>query len=428
MEVEGNIDDIRYDLRRLSKSTSTQPQQPPLQSRPELAAAACPGGSTVDWPSGHRVASITRERGYGSEEAAAAEPGQSTDIKKTEGYSFFKPPAARGPLPLPPPPPRPGGAAVYGYKKGPEDKRYPAKPPMDDWLQSLHSYRRARGLCIRCAEKWQPGHKCAPVLQLHALQEVWNLCQDEFLEEEVSEPDNSGKPAQLFMMLSTAAASSHSSARSLQLPRKIGGNDIIIFVDSGSTHSFLNTSVAMKLQGIQPLSSPVFVQVANGGQIACSQEIPMAEWSVHQHKFHSTLKVLDIGFYDMIIGMDRLQAFSPMKIHWEQKWMLIPYGSTQIALQGLVPDSAACSVVQLFHIATDSEQMSAVKHPPVLQALLDEFAELFVDPKELPPRRPCDHTIPLVAGAQPVSVRPYLYTPALKTEIEQQVSDMLQSG
>ncbi|CAD6340373.1 unnamed protein product [Miscanthus lutarioriparius] len=427
MEVDGNIDDIRYDLRRLSKSTSTQPQQPPLQSRPELAAAACPGGSTGDWPSGHRVASITTGAGlwFGDdhcskpgqcrdqhelllrqlfnikqtasvqeyvnqfialvenlsaytpnpdnlsyttrfidglrpdiraivivqrpqnldtactlallqEEAAAAEPGQSTDIKKTEGYSFFKPPAARGPLPLPPPPPRPGGAAVHGDKKGPEDKRYPAKPPMDDRLQSLRSYRRARGLCIRCAEKWQPGHKCAPVLQLHALQEVWNLCQDEFLEEEVSEPDNSGEPAQLFMMLSTAAASSHSSARSLQLPRKIGGNDIIIFVDSGSTHSFLNTSVAMKLQGIQPLSSPVFVQVANGGQIACSQEIPMAEWFVHQHKFHSTLKVLDIGFYDMIIGMDRLQAFSPMKIHWEQKWMLIPYGSTQIALQGLL--------------------------------------------------------------------------------------------
>lgn len=68
------------------------------------------------------------------EEAAAAEPGQTTDIKRTDGHSFFKPPAPRGPLPLPPPPPRPGGAAVQGDKKAPEDKRYPAKPPMDDRL------------------------------------------------------------------------------------------------------------------------------------------------------------------------------------------------------------------------------------------------------------------------------------------------------
>lgn len=59
----------------------------------------------------------------------------------------------------------------------------------------------------------------------------------------------------------------------------------------------------------------------------------------------------------MIIGMDWLQAFSPMKVHWQDKWMLIPYGSVQIALQGILPDTASCSVVQLFHIvdAIDSQ-------------------------------------------------------------------------
>lgn len=46
--------------------------------------------------------------------------------------------------------------------------------PMDR-VATLKSYRRARGLCDRCAEKWTPGHKCATTVQLHAIEEVWDL-------------------------------------------------------------------------------------------------------------------------------------------------------------------------------------------------------------------------------------------------------------
>lgn len=131
----------------------------------------------------------------------AAEPGQGKDVKKSEGFSFFKPPATKGPLPLPLPPPRPGLSPNPDGKKPVEDKRTPANPPMDERIQSLRSYRRARGLCVKRTEKWQPGHKCAPVLQLHALQEIWNLCQDEFDDSEAHEPTSLEEPAQLFMML-----------------------------------------------------------------------------------------------------------------------------------------------------------------------------------------------------------------------------------
>ena len=44
-----------------------------------------------------------------------------------------------------------------------------------DRVASLKSYRRAQGLCDRCAEKWFPGHKCASTVQLHAIEEVWDL-------------------------------------------------------------------------------------------------------------------------------------------------------------------------------------------------------------------------------------------------------------
>lgn len=60
--------------------------------------------------------------------------------------------------------------------------------------------------------------------------------------------------------------------------------------------------------------------------------------------------------------------------------------------------------------------------------ILSDFAEVFEEPRGLPPSQDCDHTIPLVPGAQPVNVRPYRYTPIQKDEIEKQVKEMLDKG
>lgn len=53
---------------------------------------------------------------------------------------------------------------------------------------------------------------------------------------------------------------------------------------------------------------------------------------------------------------------------------------------------------------------------------------MFQVPTELPPSRACDHSIPLIPGATPVNVRPYRFAPAVKTEIEKQVQEVLANG
>ena len=65
---------------------------------------------------------------------------------------------------------------------------------------------------------------------------------------------------------------------------------------------------------------------------------------------------------------------------------------------------------------------------PEIQTLLSQYQHLFRLLTELPPCRAYHHSIPLIPGAQPVSAYPYRYSPALKTEIEAQVTEMLQSG
>lgn len=132
----------------------------------------------------------------------------------------------------------------------------------------------------------------------------------------------------------------------------------------------------------------------------------------------------------MILGIDWLSRFSLMQVHWQQKWIAIPYNGATTVLFSDDPKLPVGSVVQLSMIQHNTDDSSSSLHSvsDAITELLSDFAPLFQPPTELPPRRACDHSIPLVAGAQPVFIRPYRYAPQLKTEIERQVNEMLQQG
>jgi len=161
--------------------------------------------------------------------------------------------------------------------------------------------------------------------------------------------------------------------------------------------------------------------------LSCDSHIPAASWSVQGYSFTTDLKLLPLSSYDMILGLDWMSHFSPMQVDWSQQWICIPYQGQSVYLWGNMAALPAGSVLQLsIVLETLQPQHSSVS--PVVQPLLDEFAHLFTPPLGLPLSRDCDHSIPLIAGAQPIFVRPYRYAPILKSEIEKQVNDMLQQG
>jgi len=62
--------------------------------------------------------------------------------------------------------------------------------------------------------------------------------------------------------------------------------------------------------------------------------LPQAIWFIGALAFQSDLKVLPLKAYDIIIGMDWLEIFSPMIVGWQEKWLRIPYGDQFVVLQG----------------------------------------------------------------------------------------------
>jgi hypothetical protein len=67
-------------------------------------------------------------------------------------------------------------------------------------MAALRAYRRARGLCEKWAEKWSRDHKCSEQIQLHALQEIWDLCQLDTSADDNSSQDELGPTDQLMTL------------------------------------------------------------------------------------------------------------------------------------------------------------------------------------------------------------------------------------
>lgn len=231
--------------------------------------------------------------------------------------------------------------------------------------------------------------------------------------------------------------------QTIKLQGKIQAHQVLILVDSGSSHSFVSTALASKLSGVVKARRPLKVRIADGGQLSCDLEISQCQWTVQGHKFTTDLKVLPLGCYDMIIGMDWLEQHSPMQVHWGDKQMAFMQGGKAVQLSGVQPQLHQCHALsgeQLDAlIACNAVQQvvcqCSVEGPPMadplpeeVEALINKFAHLFEEPQGLPPSRPFDHAIPLIPGAHPVNLQPYRYTPAQKDEIEKQIAALLKQG
>jgi hypothetical protein len=101
------------------------------------------------------------------------------------------------------------------------------------------------------------------------------------------------------------------------------------------------------LAGVTKAINTTLVKVANGNVIHSSLEMIQVDWAIQGYMFQSDLKVLPLQHFDMIVGMEWLLRFSPIKVHWVQKWLKIPYGNSHITLQGMLSGVLYCNMVEL---------------------------------------------------------------------------------
>jgi hypothetical protein len=207
----------------------------------------------------------------------------------------------------------------------------------------------------------------------------------------------------------------------------------------------LHSALVHKLKPPVTAIPTLKVKVAGGAYMYCDTMVPNMHWWLQGHTFSHDMRILPLGGYDGILGMDWLEQQGLMNCNWEEKWISFNHQNQQIQLQGIqattVSSFKALSVEQLVKgfkgndiwavaelcLVENQLQVSAVI-PEEIQSILTEFAEVFQAPQGLPPHREFDHTVNLFPDTQPINCRSYRYSPFQKDEIEKQVKEMLQQG
>lgn len=127
--------------------------------------------------------------------------------------------------------------------------------------------------------------------------------------------------AETVMAIGDVSTQVQEKRKTMRLSGCVQGLDIMILVDSGSVGSFISTSVADKLKSQLQTCQDAQHRTADGSPMTCSHRIPNLAWSTQSHTFHSSMGVLPLKCYDMILGEDWLESCSPMWVHWTKKIM-----------------------------------------------------------------------------------------------------------
>lgn len=152
--------------------------------------------------------------------------------------------------------------------------------------------------------------------------------------------------------------------------------------------------------------------------------------------------MLPLASCDVVLGIHWLRLLGPILWDFTALTMEFTYIGKKCLLKGIQPGLNWCledpatfklsshkSKGVLLHLISALEEIGlasvTLEDSGPLADLLQKYAAVFQEPKLLPPPRQHDHSIPLVEGTQPVSVRPYRYPFYQKEEIERIVKELL---
>ena len=316
--------------------------------------------------------------------------------------------------------------------------------------RQLRDYRRNNGLCFYCGDKFVPGHievcskRQKPKINALAVNDLDRELTDEVLNDLATED----ALHEDFCQLSLNALSSTDKYDCIKLRTKVKNKTMLMLVDSGSTHSFISSNFVQLAQLPTIPIPPRKVKLANGEWITTNRMVSQLPCYCQGQTFTTDMIVLDMNPYDAILGFDWLRRHSPMVCDWEHKSLQFEEQGSTIQLKGLTAPPLHISAISANKVykATKSNELWAfvlLDYTPIpnptqtpqhtttkedIQHLLTVYKDVFTDPQLLPPKRSYDHAIPLLPNSIPINARPYHYSPTHKTEIENQVQQLLQAG
>lgn len=138
-----------------------------------------------------------------------------------------------------------------------------------------------------------------------------------------------------------------SGCKSYQAMRIVGfaqRKPLHILMDTGSTHNFLDLDYAKSLGCIMEPIQPQSIKVADGNNIPCKFKCENFVWSINGHEFRNKVLLINIGSYDMVLGIEWFKQWG--EINWDFNNMIMKFyvHGKPICLKGVIHSNNSCFV------------------------------------------------------------------------------------
>ncbi|GJW87765.1 putative reverse transcriptase domain-containing protein, partial [Tanacetum coccineum] len=212
-----------------------------------------------------------------------------------------------------------------------------------------------------------------------------------------------------------------------------------VLFDSGSDRSFLNIRFSSLLDiKLIKIEDSYVVELADGRVVSTNTVLKGFTLSLVNHIFEIDLMLIELGTFDVIIGMDWRVKHDAIIVCGE-KVVRIPYGNKTLIVEGdkggsrlkIISCIKARKYVEqgchlfLAHVTKEKSKEKQMEDVPVIR----DFSKVF--PEELPglptPRQ-VEFQIDLVPGSAPITRAPYRFAPSEMKELSVQLQEMLEKG
>ncbi|GJW16876.1 putative reverse transcriptase domain-containing protein [Tanacetum coccineum] len=220
-----------------------------------------------------------------------------------------------------------------------------------------------------------------------------------------------------------------------------------ILFDTGADRSFVSTVFSSQIDiASTVLDHDYAVELADGRIISVNTIIRSCTLNFLNHPFNIDLMPVEMGSFDVIIGMDWLSRCQAI-IVCADKIVRIPWGRKTLIFHGNGSNREhetrlniiSCTKTQkymlkgcqvfLAHVTTkeaeDKSEKKRLDNVPIIRDFPEVFPE---DLSGLPPTRQVEFQIDLIPGAAPVARAPYRLAPSEMKELSEQLKELSDKG
>ncbi|GKF10788.1 putative reverse transcriptase domain-containing protein, partial [Tanacetum coccineum] len=183
-----------------------------------------------------------------------------------------------------------------------------------------------------------------------------------------------------------------------------------ILFDTGADRSFISTAFSSLINiSPKPLENSYDAELADGKIVGVDTIMRGYTLNFLNHPFNIDLMPVELGSFDVIIGMDWLRRCHAV-IVCDEKLVRIPYGNETLM-------SAKKE--------EDKSEGKQIKDVPIIRDFPKVFPE---DLPGLPPARPVEFQIDLIPGAALIARAPYRLAPSKMKELSKHLQELSNKG